>query len=103
MSVSFKTLANFTLNGAAQLPFSSMAIPQAVQVIIHSLSTNAGVSYVGDSSVATNRGAPIAAGGTLVLGPFQGKSGGNEALALESMYVIGTNNDKLNITYIIKG
>ncbi len=95
MAVSFTTLAqiNIASGGTRQkLSAGSLAI---VKVYISAPSGNSGNVYIGDVAVAAGRGIEVPKGTTLVIEAPHG-----DLMDLNTMYVDGTTNDKINVVYM---
>ena len=90
-ALKLKTLPAVTVaTSGTRQPLSATTI-MVYGVIIISLSTNTGIQYVGDSTVSTSNGAPIAPDGSWELGPPEAARGYDQ-FDIKDVYVDSSSN-----------
>ena len=98
-----KTLPAITVatSGVEQRIYSTNLLVYGV--IIISLSTNTGIQYVGDSTVTTSNGAPIAPDGSFELAPPENLRGGDQFNLYDIFVDSSTNAAEFRIMAWIRG
>lgn len=93
------TLAPVTVAAAGTaVPISAVATP-AIDIIITADAGNTGTVYVGDSTVDSSNGQPLAAGESYAIGTG-GIRGTQEDFVLSDVYVdAATNGDSVRVAY----
>lgn len=86
-----------TLGGTPQRLTSTATLAESI--LIRAESTNAGTVYVGDSTVASTSGIPLAAGESVRLELPRVPGGGNDYTDLRNIYWDGTTSDRIRVSY----
>lgn len=97
------TIAQITATGSAQAVSATQLNVEAV--IFNVESTNAGALYIGDSNVSSTRFAKkLVAGaeGSWQMAVNVSDQADSSYIALNSIYVLGTASDKVNVAYLIR-
>lgn len=101
MAMKLKTLGRVTVTTAGtEVPLTADTTLVAYKVLIKAKATNAGLVYIGDSTVTATNGFPLAATDSLIIDTVDYPKG-MESVMLSDIYVDSANNgDSVQVMYV---